>query len=86
MQSFYNPSRGPTPRAKYVFPVPSRAAICAFDMATSSGRVIVGVAKEKDEAKQTHEQAIQEGKTTALVEWVTDDSTRSSSYISGFHV
>ncbi|EKM57238.1 uncharacterized protein PHACADRAFT_194803 [Phanerochaete carnosa HHB-10118-sp] len=72
-QVFYNPSIQWTPRAKYVFPVPARAAVCAFDMGTSTGRVIVGVAKEKEQAKAEHETAIQEGRTTALVEWITSD-------------
>lgn len=47
-------------------------------MGTSSGRVIVGVAKEKQQASQEHEQAIRDGKKTALVEWAADDSAYAS--------
>ena len=75
IQTFYNPSRDSTPRAKYLFPLPAQAAVCAFDMGTSFGRVIVGVAKEKQQAQEDFEQAIQRGKKTALVEWGTGDST-----------
>ena len=77
IQTFYNSNKDSTPRAKYVFPLPASAAVCAFDMGTSSGRVIVGVAKEIQQAKEDFEQAIQQGKKTALVEWVTGDSTFS---------
>ena len=59
-----------------MFPVPSGAAVCAFDMYSElTDRLIVGVAKEKLQAAQEHEQAIQEGKRTALVEWGSGDST-----------
>lgn len=72
-QTYANTSETPTNRAKYVFPVPSRAAVCAFDLEHADGRRIVGVAKEKVKATEEHEKAIQEGKFTGLLEWVTDD-------------
>lgn len=74
IQAFSNPSGQSTPRAKYVFPVPARAAVCAFDMSTSSGKAIVGISKHKTRAKSEFEVAVQAGKTAALVEWITDDS------------
>jgi hypothetical protein len=74
IQTFSNPSNQPTPRAKYVFPVPARSAVCAFDMSTSSGQAIVGVAKDSAQAKSEFEAAMQEGKKAALVERITDDS------------
>lgn len=36
-------------------------------------RIVYGVAKERQLAKAEHEQALNEGKMTSLVEWVTDD-------------
>lgn len=47
--------------------------MCAFDLEHVDGRRIVGVAKEKVKATEEHEKAIQEGKFTGLLEWVTDD-------------
>jgi hypothetical protein len=38
------------------------------------GRIIVGVAKEKSEAAQAFQSALDAGRTAGLVEWVTDDS------------
>ncbi|KAJ3552371.1 hypothetical protein NM688_g4182 [Phlebia brevispora] len=72
-QVFSHPRRGASARAKYVFPLPARAAACAFEMRTGEGRRIIGVVKEKVQASAEHEEALKQGKTTALVEWATDD-------------
>ena len=74
----YSPSR--LSQAKYVFPVPSRAAVCGFEMVAEDGTVITAVAKDKDEAKREHQEAIHQGHMTGLVEHVTDDS-RGSLYL-----
>ena len=71
---FENESESPTSRAKYVFPLPASAATCAFELEHADGRVIVGVAKERLEAAQAFQSALDAGKTAGLVEWVTDDS------------
>lgn len=54
-QVFENESESPTSRAKYVFPLPANAAICAFELQHADGRVMTGVAKlkEKSEAAET---------------------------------
>ena len=61
--------------AKYVFPVPARAAVCAFEMQFADGRVITGVSKEKAQAAKEHKDAMRAGKATGLLDWVTDDSS-----------
>ena len=60
-------------RAKYVFPVPAKAAVCGFEMTLEDGTVVIAEAKEKEEARRDHEAAISRGYTTGLVEHVTDD-------------
>ncbi|GJE91690.1 hypothetical protein PsYK624_078400 [Phanerochaete sordida] len=60
-------------RTKYVFPVPARAAVCAFKLIAADGTVIAAVAKEKEQAKREHDAAIAQGHMTGLVEHVTDD-------------
>ena len=60
-------------RAKYVFPVPAKAAVCGFEMTLEDGTVVIAEAKEKEEARRDHEAAIFRGYTTGLVEHVTDD-------------
>ncbi|KAF9220068.1 VIT-domain-containing protein [Gyrodon lividus] len=72
-QTFHNPSETPTGRAKYVFPLPANAAVCAFQLEFEDGRVIVGEVKEKEEAAQAFTNAVAEGRTAGLVEMVTDD-------------
>ncbi|KIP03491.1 hypothetical protein PHLGIDRAFT_121530 [Phlebiopsis gigantea 11061_1 CR5-6] len=69
--SQYSPSG--LSRAKYVFPVPSRAAVCGFEMVAADGTVVTAVVKEKEEAKREHQAAIRQGRMTGLVEHVTDD-------------
>ncbi|THH32860.1 hypothetical protein EUX98_g1355 [Antrodiella citrinella] len=71
-QLFDNSSDDSSPRAKYVFPLPASAAIRAFEM-ICDGRIIYGVAKERQQAEQDHQQALTDGKMTSLVEWATDD-------------
>ncbi len=72
-QTYWQCSPLATCHAKYVFSVPARAAVCGFKMHTEDGRSITAVAKEKEEARREHEQAIQQGRMTGLVEHVTDD-------------
>lgn len=74
IQVFSNRDAERTPRAKYVFPIPAGAAVCAFEMHTEDGRTIHGVAKERRQAQLEHEEAFNAGKLTSLVEWATNDS------------
>jgi hypothetical protein len=77
-QTFANPSETATGRAKYVFPLPARAAACAFELLFEAGRRIIGVAKDKTIAEQEFQDVIRAGKTAALVNWVTDDGVPDS--------
>ncbi|KAK7682854.1 hypothetical protein QCA50_014239 [Cerrena zonata] len=72
-QTFSNDSKQSTCQTRYVFPIPARSAVCAFEMRTDDGRTIRGVAKERKQAAEEHRQAIRAGKLTSLVEWSTDD-------------
>ncbi|KAG9310060.1 hypothetical protein JVU11DRAFT_9665 [Chiua virens] len=72
-QTFYNSSSEATGKAKYVFPLPASAAVCAFELEMEDGVVIVGEVKEKEEAASTYTHAVEQGKMAALVERVTDD-------------
>lgn len=70
----YSPTK--LPQAKYVFPVPARAAVCGFEMTSESGVVIVAVAKEKEQAKREYDAALRQGRMAGLLEHVTDDGER----------
>ncbi|KAI0696149.1 hypothetical protein BC835DRAFT_1343242 [Cytidiella melzeri] len=72
-QEFWQYSANSIPGGRYVFPVPSRAAVCGFEMRSEDGKVIKAVAKERQQARKEHEAAIQQGLMTGLVEHATDD-------------
>lgn len=42
-------------------------------MKTSDGRIITGICKEKDTAREEYEHALTSGKFAGLLEYVTDD-------------
>ncbi|TRM62861.1 von Willebrand factor type A domain-containing protein [Schizophyllum amplum] len=73
-QIYSNPSAHPTARAKYCFPVPASAAVCAFEMTRASdGRRIQAVARERKHAQEDFERALAAGEDAGLLEYVTDD-------------
>ncbi|QLL08480.1 VIT domain-containing protein [Mycobacterium vicinigordonae] len=56
-----------TIEATYVFPLPSRAGVTDF-VADLAGRRVIGVLKERGEARAAYEQAIVAGQRAAIVE------------------
>jgi Ca-activated chloride channel family protein len=65
-QHFHNPYKKPI-EAVYVFPLPHKAAIYAMTIKVGK-RVIKGVVKKRQEARQIYERAKAQGKTAALLE------------------
>jgi len=53
--------------ATYIFPLPDRAAVTSFEFKVRD-RVINGVLKERGQARQEYQQAIQQGKQAAMAE------------------
>lgn len=76
---FSNPSPDSTGRAKYIFPVPARAAVCGFGMKTSDGRELIGMAKENQRAEEEYRHAVEQSKVAGLVQWGADDGVYPSS-------
>jgi len=70
-QKFHNPFTEAL-EAVYIFPLPGGSAVSAFELKVG-GRVIKGVVKERDEARRTYAEAIQQGKRAALLEQDRDD-------------
>lgn len=65
-QVFCNPFSEPL-EATYLFPLPERAAVMGFSM-TVAGRRVEGKIKERGQARQEYEEALQEGKRAAITE------------------
>ncbi|MFZ5441170.1 MAG: VIT domain-containing protein [Myxococcota bacterium] len=65
-QTFGNPYSSPL-EAIYVFPLPEQAAVDAMEIHLG-GRVIRGVIKTREQARDTYEKAKAEGKTAALLD------------------
>ncbi|KAG1896545.1 uncharacterized protein F5891DRAFT_958552 [Suillus fuscotomentosus] len=70
-QIFENESESPTSRAKYVFPFPANAAICAFELEHADGRVITGITEEKSEAAEAFHGAMDAGMFAGSTELFT---------------
>ncbi|KAI0058597.1 hypothetical protein BV25DRAFT_1890952 [Artomyces pyxidatus] len=72
--TFANTEENATKEAKFMFPVPASAAVCAFQMETSSGGLVVGVVKERSEAQAAYAAAVDAGsKMAGIVNWAADD-------------
>ncbi|MBD1839461.1 protein kinase [Coleofasciculus sp. FACHB-64] len=70
-QTFENPFNNPL-EAVYKFPLPDEAAVDDMEIKVGD-RIIRGVIKKREEAKQIYEQAKQEGKTAALLDQERDN-------------
>lgn len=66
VQTFSNPYNTPL-EAVYKFPLPDEAAVDDMEIRIGD-RIIRGVIKKREEAKQIYQEAKQQGKTTALLE------------------
>ncbi|GAA5929867.1 hypothetical protein JCM10213_002807 [Rhodosporidiobolus nylandii] len=78
LRQVYRNDSSSTLDAAYVFPVPDRAAVCAFAMVKQDGSRVVGVVEEKEEARQQYEEAVQAGKLASLAEQATPDTFKCS--------
>lgn len=58
----------------YQFPVPARGAVCAFAVLKADGSRIRGVVQEKDEARATYDEAVEQGRLASLMEQDSPDS------------
>ena len=59
---------------EYRFPLDPSVALCGFEIVLEDGRIIEGVVKEKQRAKQTYDDAVSSGHGAYLLERVRDNS------------
>lgn len=68
IQHFTNTNRTDVPvQVKYVFPVPAGGAVCAFEMRTADGKLVVGKVKEAKQAETEYKEAIARNQTAGLL-------------------
>ena len=73
-QHFVNTNRAGVPiETKYVFPVPACSAVCAFEMRTANGKLVVGQVKEAKQAEKEFREAVARNKTTGLLSRAAPD-------------
>jgi Ca-activated chloride channel family protein len=65
LQTFQSDVDAPL-EATYSFPVPASAAVFAFSFTREDGTEVLGVCKEKEQAKQEYDDAVAEGRVAAL--------------------
>ncbi|GAA6005506.1 VIT and vWA domain-containing protein [Rhodotorula paludigena] len=58
----------------YQFPVPACGAVCAFAMLKADGSRIRGVVQEKEEARATYDEAVEQGRLASLMEQDSPDT------------
>jgi hypothetical protein len=75
-QTYLNTSDSRDVVAKYIFPIPARAAVCAFEMRTQDGKVVHGLVKEKEQAKKEYDEAVSQGKWAGLLSEVGKDGNQ----------
>ncbi|KAF7345063.1 hypothetical protein MVEN_01669600 [Mycena venus] len=59
--------------AVYAFPIPARAAVCSFVMIKDNGTRVVGQVQEKEEARETYNASVSQGRQASLMEQQTPD-------------
>ena len=72
-QKFFNKSNEATNTLTYTFNMLAGAAVCDFELVRESGRKIVGVVKEKEQAKKEMDAALAAGRAAADLKEETKD-------------
>ncbi|CAG7847242.1 SubName: Full=Related to Vault poly[ADP-ribose] polymerase {ECO:0000313/EMBL:CCA69385.1} [Serendipita indica DSM 11827] len=78
VQEYYSADSNPVLDIAYVFPLPPSAAVCGFKAIIDGTKVINGVVKEKEQAKQEYQKAVSQGRTAGLLEKAHADVFRVS--------
>ncbi|KAH8901639.1 VIT-domain-containing protein [Thozetella sp. PMI_491] len=71
-QKFVNPSNETIPELRYTFPLYDGVSVTGFIFTINQARVIRGVVKEREEAKQIYNAAVAQGQTAGLLEQLPD--------------
>ncbi|KAK3298770.1 von Willebrand factor type A domain-containing protein [Chaetomium fimeti] len=73
-QNFVNPRSEAIPELRYTFPLYEGVSVVGFVCTINGERVIRGVVKERAEAKQTYQAAVDRGETAGLLEQLPEAS------------
>ncbi|KAJ7147292.1 von Willebrand factor type A domain-containing protein, partial [Mycena filopes] len=78
VQTFANDSATFPIEAKYTFPIPARGSVCSFVMIKQDGTRVVGLVQEKQEARETYNEAVSQGQQASLMEQQSPDTFQVS--------
>lgn len=82
-QQYKNSSKyGTLTAARYIFPIPDSAAVCAFKMKATDGRIVTGVVKETKNAMNMFEEAVNNGSWAGITYEITSDGQFKSTRVS----
>ncbi|KAG0639353.1 hypothetical protein HOY80DRAFT_1045363 [Tuber brumale] len=73
IQTFCHPGNRPISKATYTFPLYANCSVVSFICRVGESKVITGVVKPKDVAKQMYESAASSGQIAGLLEYNTPD-------------
>lgn len=73
-------SNGSLTNARYLFPIPEGASVCAFKMELTNGSVVSGVVKDTEKAKKVFQDAVSQGEWAGLAYEITADGELTSSH------
>ena len=69
-----NPQNGALTAARYIFPIPEGASVCAFKMELTNGDVVSGTVQEISKAQKIFQTAVNNGEWAGLAYEITSDS------------
>ncbi|CUS07910.1 unnamed protein product, partial [Tuber aestivum] len=72
-QVFYHPGNRPISKATYTFPLWANCSVVSFVCRVGESKVITGVIKPKEVAKEAYEKVASSGKMAGLLEYNTPD-------------
>jgi hypothetical protein len=85
-QKFHNPADKKADRIIYTFSMLADSAIYAFEMIRQNGTKVVGISKEREQAKRELNEALAAGKTAALGEEQSKDGSLNSPRSAAFAI
>ena len=83
IQVYRNTTSSSNAEARYIFPIPANAAVCAFKMTSEDGREIKGVVKKLETANREYDAAVENNIWAGLLERLSGDGLFVNFWLNG---